>query len=111
MNIYLFFFFIFSQLILDEPDWNHENLKLGLIPGQNYQSLNLEMTDDDGASNSSTSQDHNLSINEAALLRTRTPKKKLKFDTGFSICELSELHQDSLQKIQQDLVKIYWGCV
>lgn len=106
---------IFTKIIfnLDDVNWNHENVKLGLIPGQNYQELNFEIgvEEDDRDQNKSAkaSQDHNLSINEAAL-KGITSSKKLKLDTGFSISELSEFHDDSLRRIRQELVKSYWGC-
>lgn len=101
-----------SIFFKDDADWNHENVKLGLLPGQNYQELNFEIGNEDDQNNSAkASQDHNLSINEAAALRGMTSSnKKLKLDTGFSIAELSEFHEDSLSRIRQNLVKSYWGC-
>ena len=95
----------------DDLDWNHDNFKLGLIPSQTYQNFNLEINADESSKDQTNQQEnvHNLSINEA-VLREVGLKQQQNINGGFSIDCLGRIHEDSMERIRQDLRKNYWGC-
>ena len=82
---------------------------MGLIPSQIYQNFNLEIGDDENSQTTNQQDIHNVSLNEAAV-QVRDGAKNVRIENGrFSIDVLGRLHEESMQRIRQDLRKNYWG--
>jgi hypothetical protein len=94
--------------LIDDNNWNYENLKLGLIENQSYNDLNLHIRQQ---FLKDTSDDDNSSLNKSCLSESLANKLNNglnKSKRSQSLFAAEKLSQSNIETIKKSLSNNYW---
>jgi hypothetical protein len=87
----------------DDPNWNSNNTKLGLVEGQTPQDLNLDLSQFDN--NSATMKKSSSRLNESFLNESIDA---LDNQGPFNVFGSKKIGGQNLNSLRQELLNNYW---